>query len=431
MPEAMAHLIASAKRRKTTAHKAWDGYQHQHARAELDSHADTCAFGSACRIVYDTGDYVSVEPFEQSLGAVTKVPIVTAAVAYDNPIDHEIYILIFPQSLYIPTMDTHLLSPFQIRHAGVEIKDIPLQQLQSKDRTTVDHAIHIADPLLSIPLSLKGTMSGFTVRKPTQDEIEDAEQLTCTHIYMTQEADWNPHDHVFQEHEEALRRSLQYTTPIRVKDGNRYISPLQVRGLTAGSHDSFDDSSGGGGGGSNDSFKASTKKPNKSILRSSLPLSTPSGRTILVDELDKLQGTPKEGKLPPGSKVGSRVHFDEDIEPETDISEDEASVGDIVVTLVEAGADLVYDPKDKTMKPRPSSRVIHSVETIKNRTRNLPLDVDQYAERLLIDTDKYTSYDNDSDDESVEDLFGDEQLEQLASILVSVALYGLPIGLIT
>ena len=105
----MAHLIASAKRRKTTAHKAWDGYQHQHARAELDSHADTCAFGSACRIVYDTGDYVSVEPFEQSLGAVTKVPIVTAAVAYDNPIDHEIY---------IPTMDTHLLPPFQIQHSG-------------------------------------------------------------------------------------------------------------------------------------------------------------------------------------------------------------------------------------------------------------------------------------------------------------------------
>jgi hypothetical protein len=36
-------------------------YPDDHMQAEMDSHADTCAFGLCCKVIYDTGKHVSVE----------------------------------------------------------------------------------------------------------------------------------------------------------------------------------------------------------------------------------------------------------------------------------------------------------------------------------------------------------------------------------
>ena len=47
---------------------------------ELDSHADTCAFGGGCLVVQDTGAQVTMEPFAASLGSMAKVPVVALAV---------------------------------------------------------------------------------------------------------------------------------------------------------------------------------------------------------------------------------------------------------------------------------------------------------------------------------------------------------------
>ena len=55
------------------------------SKAELDSHADTCSFGRNAYLVRDTGETVSVGGFIDSLGTVIRVPVVTAAVAYDDP----------------------------------------------------------------------------------------------------------------------------------------------------------------------------------------------------------------------------------------------------------------------------------------------------------------------------------------------------------
>ena len=99
----------------------------------MDSHADTTAGGKHCRLIQETGSYVTVEPFTANLGSVERVPICTIAIAYDDPEDGSTYVLFFHQALYIKDMVTNLLSPFQMREFGVQVNDVPLQHLQYID----------------------------------------------------------------------------------------------------------------------------------------------------------------------------------------------------------------------------------------------------------------------------------------------------------
>ncbi len=89
-------------------------YEHHYARLELDSHADTCAFGKTCLVLGDTGRTVDVGGFKESVG-VKDVKIAHAAVAYDCPITFKTYLLIFHEVLYIPDMEDHLGNPCQMR----------------------------------------------------------------------------------------------------------------------------------------------------------------------------------------------------------------------------------------------------------------------------------------------------------------------------
>ena len=82
-------MVLGATHRKRKRRQALDPgdppYQHQHARMELDSHADTCALGDACMILQETGRTVSVGGFGKAVGTLDGVSVVTAAVAYDCP----------------------------------------------------------------------------------------------------------------------------------------------------------------------------------------------------------------------------------------------------------------------------------------------------------------------------------------------------------
>ena len=145
------------------------------------------------------------------------------AVAYDCPYTLTTYILFFHQALYIKNMTTNLLSPFQLRAFGVTVNDTPLQHLDATSRSTLDHSIKVGD--LHIPLELKGTMSGFISRKPTDQEIRDLTGASGVHVHLTSEASWEPHSLHYGEIESALRDSLP-------EPHNSYhLSPLQVRGL--------------------------------------------------------------------------------------------------------------------------------------------------------------------------------------------------------
>ena len=160
---------------------------------ELDTHADTCALGGVSRVLQDTGRVVSVEGFGEAVGQLSDVNIVTAAVAYDCPRTFHTYLLIFNEALYVAEMQTHLLNPAQMRAQGIIVNDVPLQHLPQEQRTLQSHSIISEDPPLHIPLTLRGTMSGFTIRMPTWREIRDTATQNVTVIHMTNAAPWDPH----------------------------------------------------------------------------------------------------------------------------------------------------------------------------------------------------------------------------------------------
>ena len=82
-----------------------------YSRADIDSHADTSAFGDGALIYEKTEQRVNVHPYSSDMGPRTDVPIGTAAVAYDCQATYQTYILFFPQSLLIEGMDRHLIHP--------------------------------------------------------------------------------------------------------------------------------------------------------------------------------------------------------------------------------------------------------------------------------------------------------------------------------
>ena len=79
-----------------------------------------------------------------------------------------------------------------MRNNGIIVNDVPLQHLNPDDRHVHCHSIISEDPELHIPLSLEGTMSGFTVRKPTLEELEDVDPHNVTHVHMTSSELWDP-----------------------------------------------------------------------------------------------------------------------------------------------------------------------------------------------------------------------------------------------
>jgi hypothetical protein len=85
-------------------------------RAELDTHADTCGVNNVAHILSYTGKVAHVSAFSPQLAVMPDIPIVKAAIAYDNAITGETYILILNQALYFGVSLPHILvNPNQFR----------------------------------------------------------------------------------------------------------------------------------------------------------------------------------------------------------------------------------------------------------------------------------------------------------------------------
>ena len=182
------------------------GERHHLMRAEFDSHADTCTFSEDdCLILGTSGDSVQVGGWSPKLGSLAEVPIVDLAVAYDCPKTGQTAILVFHQCLTSPGMKRHLLNLYQMRHQGIIINETPLQQLPYDKRDSASHSIISTDPEFQIPLVLNGVMSGFDVRKPNWDEVNDPNVLL---IHMTSTEEWEPYDSTFEEVKQRLRDQL-------------------------------------------------------------------------------------------------------------------------------------------------------------------------------------------------------------------------------
>jgi len=152
-------------------------------RAELDSHADTCGLNSVARVLEYTGQIAEVSGFANSLRSIEDVPIVKAALAYDDSETDETTILIFNQALYFgEQLDEILINPNQLREYGHTVNDVP------KHLGGTTHSIITEDKQMNIPLELRGIISYFPVQTPTDHELDK-----CPSIILTSEYEWNPY----------------------------------------------------------------------------------------------------------------------------------------------------------------------------------------------------------------------------------------------
>jgi hypothetical protein len=161
-------------------------------QVEIDSHADTCCVGNGVMIVNRTKRTLNVTPCLKSFGSVTKVPIIPAAIAYDDPRSGEVFIPIFHQAIDFPEMSHCRLCPMQLRLNDVALNE--RSKFLTDKPTEKEHAVTVE---LIIPLDLIGVTSFFHDRMPTQKEYEECMRYELTYP----DPEWCPHSREFAEEE--------------------------------------------------------------------------------------------------------------------------------------------------------------------------------------------------------------------------------------
>ena len=111
-----------------------------------------------------------VKGFSDEIGEAMKVPIVDALVAYDDPLNGNLYLLKIRNALHVESMPNNLIPPFLMRLAGIEVDECP--KFLSPNPTERNHSIFFRDENIRIALKLNGTISTIVTRSPTENEIE-------------------------------------------------------------------------------------------------------------------------------------------------------------------------------------------------------------------------------------------------------------------
>ena len=128
-----------------------------------------------------TGRSADVYPYDKAYKPITNVPIVAGATAYDDPITHTTFILIFHEALfYGKNLDHSLINPNKVRANRISYWDNPYDHYRG---------LNIQADSLNIPLSADGTKIQFSTRSPTDHEMN-----TCPHIEMTSPVPWEPQE---------------------------------------------------------------------------------------------------------------------------------------------------------------------------------------------------------------------------------------------
>jgi hypothetical protein len=191
-------------------------------------------------IINKTDFQVSVTPFIKSLGSIQKVPIITAALSYDDPRSGKVYILVIHQALYFPEMKRCILCPMQMRLNDVVLNERP--KLLTTHPTDLDHAIILEG--LTISLDIFNVAFFFHGRTPTRKDYDERIELT----YPSPE--WSPNSDLYAEeeskcvYEEGYARKFKGTraTSSVVHDDGEFIRSINA--LTI-SHDSIRETASG------------------------------------------------------------------------------------------------------------------------------------------------------------------------------------------
>ena len=168
-----------------------------HSQIEMDSHADTIVCGSNCVIMPYTGKECDVTPCTDAYEAISNVPIVQAATAYDNPETGECTILIFNEAIWMgDKMDHTLVNPNQLRSFGITVQDDPYSGAPTFISTEGNE--------FTMPLWSKGTTLGVSTRTPTEQELQENQP----HIILSSEHDWDPQNVRFPKARRAVEEEV-------------------------------------------------------------------------------------------------------------------------------------------------------------------------------------------------------------------------------
>ena len=169
----------------------------KHSTTELDSHANMVVMGKHCEILEDTGEVVDVKPFTPDYKPTAGAKIVDAAVRYVSEYDGKEYVLVFRNCIHFPSMDHNLVPPFIMREKGIQVNDVP--KIHLDDPSIDDHSIYLRQHDVRIPLKLRGIFSYFNTSKPSDALLEGTEDM-----YDMTPINWNPHNTVYAENEDAM-----------------------------------------------------------------------------------------------------------------------------------------------------------------------------------------------------------------------------------
>ena len=153
--------------------------------------------GKHCEILEDTGEVVDVKPFTPDYKPTAGAKIVDAAVRYVSEYDGKEYVLVFRNCIHFPSMDHNLVPPFIMREKGIQVNDVP--KIHLDDPSIDDHSIYLRQHDVRIPPKLRGIFSYFNTSKPSDALLEGTEDM-----YDMTPINWNPHNTVYAENEDAM-----------------------------------------------------------------------------------------------------------------------------------------------------------------------------------------------------------------------------------
>ena len=153
------------------------------SRTELDSHADTCVVSKDVLIIHDLDRTFNVIGYDPSQPATTSLRMVSAALAYDIPVNGEVIILVIHQAIHIPHLHHNLLSLMQLRLHDITVNNTP--RFLTSYPTDLTHTLVIpggknGENDLIVLLAIYGVSSGLPTRKPTQQECDSCIRFDIT-----------------------------------------------------------------------------------------------------------------------------------------------------------------------------------------------------------------------------------------------------------
>ena len=124
---------------------------------ELDSHADYPVVGKHAKILESSSRTAMVSGFTTELGKPLRVPIVTAAIAYEDEYTGKVYTLVIHNALYLKNVEVNLIPPIMMKIAGLKVDECP--KFLVKHPSENNHSIYFPISELRIPLQIEGIIS--------------------------------------------------------------------------------------------------------------------------------------------------------------------------------------------------------------------------------------------------------------------------------